>query len=142
MGRFTYYTPALIGALLVLGQANLLFEQPRVAALSESARWAVLVAACVANALLFQLLMVGAQGAFAQVLPVPKGRSIRGRAAVVTGALIIGSVALAMIAGLLQFEAIQPAATWVWSASAACAIAAIVLYGWQAPLAPRDFADR
>ena len=142
MGRFAYYTPAALGALLVLSQSTLLFEQPRVAALADAARWTVLVLACLVNAMLFQLLMIGAQGAFAQVLPVPKGGSIRGRTAVVTGFLILASVGLAMVGGLLQSESILTGATWAWIASGVAAVTAILIYGWQAPLAPRDFAEK
>ncbi|HPM23412.1 MAG TPA: hypothetical protein PLP66_05865, partial [Phycisphaerae bacterium] len=76
MGRATYYSPLWLGALLVLA----LNEPLRVGlTLPDATEWLIVAALAIAAGLQSQVLLVGAQGAFAQVLPVPWGRSVRGR---------------------------------------------------------------
>jgi hypothetical protein len=87
-------------------------------------------------------MLIGVQGAFAQVLPVPAGRSIRGRGAVTGGLLIITCVALGAVAGLLQSEELARAALVVGVLSLAAGGAAAITYVWCWPIAVRDFGKR
>lgn len=142
MGPWTYYTPSLIGLLLPFGMHEAIFAHPAIAALSPGMQWTVLTLIAIVLAIEFQLLMIGAQGAFAQVLPAPRGRSIRGRSAVITGVLIIASVVLSWITRLLWSETISTPVVIVGICSGLTAIVAILIYLWSWPMAIRDFAAR
>jgi hypothetical protein len=137
MGLWTYYAPFGLGLLITL----VLHEtvQAHAPALPEWADWPFVVVVGLVAGLLCQLMMIGVQGAFAQVLPVPIGRSIRGRSAVVGGCLMIGCVALAAVALLLQMEEFGGAALGVGVLSGLCAVGAIITYVWCWPMAARDF---
>ena len=141
MGIWTYYSPLGIGFILVLA----LHESVGSSAPTAWPQWTywpfVIVIGLLAG-LLCQLLMIGVQGAFAQVLPVPIGRSIRGRGAVVGGGLIIATVALAAIAGLLKTQEMGLPSLVTGILTLAAAIGALITYIWCWPVAPRDFTNR
>lgn len=142
MGPWTYYAPFLIGLLLPFGLQQAVFAHPTVAAMSSGAQWAALVGLALLLAVQFQLLMIGAQGAFAQVLPVPGGRSIRGRAAVVAGSMIIASQIPTWIIQLLWSGSLSAPVFVVGSIGLIAGATAVLIYLWSWPLAARDFASR
>jgi len=137
MGFLTYYAPLGIGLLITL----VLHETVRAhaPALPAWADWPFVVAVGVIVGLLCQLLLIGVQGAFAQVLPVPIGRSIRGRGAMVGGFLIILAVGLGAVAVLQWLEEMVGVAVVVGVLSGVCAAGAAVTYLWCWPTAVRDF---
>jgi len=140
MGVWTYYSPLWMGPAVVL-LLNKLFRAA-FPPMELAGEWAFLGAVGVVVALLGQLLMVGAQGAFAQVVPVPLGKSVRGRGAVVVGGLVVLAVALLGFAGLrllLRGEAgFDDALRWA-AVGGAVLVAALVVYGWLWPMAVADF---
>lgn len=146
MGRGAYYSPLLLGILLVL----LLNESVRdpVSTWSVSAQWLVVAAVAVGVGVACQVLMVGAQGAFAQVLPVPGGRSIRGRAAVVSGWLLIAAIVLSAVSAMLSYEEaaqneeLTTAAIVLGIVSLVALGGFLVIYVWSIPAAMPDFRAR
>jgi len=142
MGRAAYYSPMVLGVLLVLGLNRAVLEDPRVAPLSEGARWAMLGVVCVLAGLLCQLLMIGAQGLFAQVLPVPGGRSVRGRPAKAAGSLIIVAASCAFAGAVFESEGWGPMAWGAWGLCLLSGVGALLIYIWSWPMAERDFCDR
>lgn len=137
MSFWGYYSPSLLGAALALilywnGLQGMPARSPGMHVL-HAAGWAVAAAAAC------QLLMIGAQGAFAQVMPAPGGKSIRGRGAVVSGASILAGGVLAAAAALLYAEGLgAPGLVAAIAAGAALATAAIA-YFWSMPIAVADF---
>jgi hypothetical protein len=139
MSRWTYYSPVLLGVLLVVALNDALRD--RLAGYGAGLAWGVVVLVAIGVGLGCQVLTVGAQGAFAQVLPVPGGRSIRGRAAVTGGWLLILWVVLGAIAGLLGYEAVTVAALVLGGLSGLALVAALVVYIWSLPAAVADFGE-
>ena len=140
MTAWTYYCPLWLGALLVLAMNEVLRAAfPR---LTPEAQWVIVGAAAIVTGLACQVLMIGAQGAFAQVLPLPRGRSIRGRGAVVAGGLLVAGVGLAGVATLLGFEEVTTAAIVIAGLSLAAWAGAVVVYVWNIPAAVRDFSPK
>ncbi len=139
MGRFTYYSPFGLGFALIL----ILHGWVRESSPAVLAAWPWLFVGLVAIGvgLLCQLVMIGVQGAFAQVLPAPGGRSIRGGAARLAGGLLIGCGAAALIGALLRSEGLGVASWVLLGLSAAQAAGAILIYIWSWPTALRDFAE-
>lgn len=138
MSVWTYYSPIGVGFLLVL----ILHETVGGYAPVEWplwTRWPFVIVIGILSGLLCELLLIGVQGAFAQVLPVPVGRSIRGRGAVLGGALIIAAVALAAIAGLLKIQDMLAPAGVTTVLCALAAVGAVITYFWSWPVAVRDF---
>jgi hypothetical protein len=142
MGPWAYYAPFWIGLLLPFGLQQAVFAHPFVAALAPAFQWAALTLLAILLALELQLLMIGTQGAFAQVLPVPGGRSIRGRGAVVTGVLIVASVVLSWIVQLLWSDGLSRPGIVVGICGLVAAVTALLIYLWSWPMAARDFASR
>jgi len=137
MGPWAYYSPLFFGALLVFAMNEPIRGLlPR---FTPAAQWAVVTGIAVAAAIQSQLLMFGAQGAFAQVLPVPVGRSLRGRPAVVAGWLLILWVLLSGTTVLLGFEEVTRAAyvTGIAAVAALGLAAGTWIWGW--PAAVPDF---
>ena len=137
MGFLTYYSPLGIGFVLTLVLQESVWANAT--NLPEGAHWPFVVGVGIVVGLLCQLLLVGAQGAFAQVLPVPIGRSIRGRGAVVGGVLIIATIVLGAIAGLLHSEELGRPVMVISGLGLAAAVGALVTYLWCWPTAIRDF---
>jgi len=140
MGFWTYYSPLGLGLLLTLVLHEAVWAHAPL--LPMWAYWPFVVVVGVGVGLLCQLMLIGVQGAFAQVLPVPVGRSIRGRGAVVGGGLIIACVVLAAVAGLLRLEELGRAALTIGLLSLASAVGAGISYIWCWPTAVRDFDKR
>lgn len=139
MGRWTYYSPSLLGAALA---ALLLVTYDEYLPVAGGWRyWLIIVGGCVGGGLVCQLAMVAAQGAFAQVLPAPGGRSIRGGGAVLAGWLLLLALLLILAGGLLALEEVTPAALVVGGAGVLALIAAGLTYAWCWPTAVRDFVD-
>lgn len=139
MGRFTYYSPALIGAAITATFAKTLTDSAP--AMFRDMPWLWVTIYAVVVGILFQILMVASQGVFAQVLPVPGGRSIRGRAAVAGGTLLDLGIGALAVAAFLHGEGLRLAAMILAIVSGAALIAFGGLYFWSMPLAVRDFAD-
>ena len=137
MGRWTYYSPGWLGAVFAVLAHDLYGEALPAGGTQEY--WASVVGVALAFGLLCQLTMLGAQGALGQVLPVPGGRTIRGRGATATGWLILLSVALAAVTGLLRWEAVSLAANVFAGAAGLAAAGALGVYAWSWPTAVRDF---
>ena len=92
----------------------------------------------------FQLLMIGFQGVFAGVVPVYRGRSIRGTRAVVIGLLILISAIApwAMYLFMVVFKIRSVVFVLVVSIiSIVSFIGFIGTYLWCIPNAVRDFVD-
>lgn len=139
MTRVTYYSPVVLGTVVTLTLHQTIAEMGPL--LREELYWPFVGLVSLAVGILCQFLMFGAQGAFAQVLPVPGGRSIRGRGAVVSGGLLIAGIALAVAAGLLASEEVA-AAGWVLGTLALAALGGSAgVYAWCWPAAVRDFAE-
>ena len=137
MSFWTYFSPSLLGAglALILYWNGLQTMPDRSAGLHVvyAAGWAVIAAAA------SQLLMMGAQGAFAQVLPAPGGKSIRGRGAVVAGASILAAGVLAAAAVLLYAEGLNAPGLIAAIAGGAALATAAIAYFWSMPIAVADF---
>lgn len=140
MGRWTYYAPLWLGTLLAAAfyLANLGKLPPRPVATHVLS---VVIGAPLLGIIL-QLATVGLQGAFAQVLPVPWGRSIRGRAAVIGGVLLLSAIVLGVLAVFFRFNGLGVVAMIVGSVGAASLIGAVWTYFWSVPAAVRDFDER
>jgi hypothetical protein len=129
----------VLGALLVLA----LNESIRAPYASREpwVQWTLVGVVAVLFGLQCQILMIGAQGAFAQVLPVPGGRSIRGRAAVLGGWLLIVWFAAASISVVLWMSGMFAATLVLQIIAVAALLAAIATYIWSLPAAMADFGD-
>ena len=138
MGFWAYYSPLWLGFLVTLVLHDTVWANAP-GDMPESAHWPFIVGAGLVCGLLCQFVMIGVQGAFAQVLPVPVGRSIRGRGAVIGGLLIIACGALAAVAGLLHSDGMTRAASIVGLLSLASAVGIAGTYFWCWPMAERDF---
>ncbi len=139
MGRWAYYSPIVLGIVLVV-----LVNDALRAALepwSATIRWLVVAGAAMVAGIQCQVLMVGAQGAFAQVLPVPFGRSIRGPGAVAAGWLLMLWFGLSAAAALLGHGGLRPAALLVGVLALATLAGAAVVYLWSLPTAVADFGE-
>ena len=141
MGFWTYYSPLGLGIVLTLVLQGDVWQWylDSIPTLQDSLRWPLVLATAVVAGIGCQLAMVGTQGAFAQVLPVPGGRSIRGRGAVVGGVLILAALVLGVIATLLKAEGVGAAPMIVGGCSLAAALGAVITYIWGWPTADRDF---
>ncbi len=137
MGRMTYYSPLLLGMVLVF----VLNESVRAAfPLAEAWRqWLYVTAGALAVGLECQLLMVAAQGAFAQVLPVPFGKSVRGRGAVLAGWLFFASSTLGAAAWLLGGAGARMAMMVLIVLSLVALGGSVAAYVWNLPAALVDF---
>ncbi len=140
MGRWTYYSPLWLGVLLMLALNEAL--RGFVPSWTPEAQWLLVAGVAVAVGVQFQVLMIGAQGAFAQVLPVPRGRSIRGGAAVLGGWLLIAWFVLSAVTCLLGHESVTTAATTLGAVSLAALGGAVAVYVWSLPAAVADFASQ
>lgn len=143
MSRFTYYTPLWLGAAL----AALLLRSflPPIDPGAPWRWWLSLLGGAVAAGLICQLGMLGAQGAFAQVWPVPGGRSIRGRTAVVGGSSVLASIALLVVAWFMNAEDSPGAgfsAQLLAISSGVAILIAGIAYFWGLPAAASDFTGR
>jgi hypothetical protein len=136
MGRWTYYSPLVLGILLVVAMNESLRAT---LTLPDWAEWLIVAGVAAAVGIQCQILMIGAQGAFAQVLPVPFGKSVRGGAATLAGWLLIAWVVLSAVTVLLGFEAVTQAAVVVGIVSLAALASMVVVYVWSLPAAVADF---
>ena len=139
MGRWTYYSPLWLGVLLVLALNDSL--RASMPAWEPWLAWLVVVAAAVVVGLQCQVFLIGAQGAFAQVLPVPWGKSIRGGAAVLAGWLLIAWVGLLAVTVLVGSQDVTTAVIVLGVASLAALGGALAVYVWNIPAAVADFGD-
>ncbi|MGD8450272.1 MAG: hypothetical protein PVJ57_00510 [Phycisphaerae bacterium] len=139
MGRFAYYSPVLLGMALVASLYTSVLDY--CPAGLQSAQWAFVGMVALGAGVACQLVMVGAQGAFAQVMPVPRGRTVRGPAAVATGVLLLAALGLGSAAGLMALESAGPLATGLAVAGGASAAVMLVVYIWSSVTAVRDFAE-
>ncbi len=140
MSRMTYFSPAMIGAAFAAMMLATYWE--RLPIMNPWLFWLLMVGGCVLAGAMCQLAMVGAQGAFAQVLPMPGGRSIRGGGAVLAGWLLLLSLVLNLAALMLGLESGLGRPTIVAAAAGqVLAVAALATYLWCWPTATRDFAD-
>lgn len=139
MGRFAYYSPFVLGVLLTLLMQTTLYHARPV--MPEWAWPWYLAGIAAAVGLAAQLALVGTQGVFAQVLPVPGGRSVRGPNAVTGGWLLLATVAGIFATGLLLFEGARNPGLIAGGATIAVGIAATIVYAWGWPAAVTDFAD-
>ncbi len=139
MERWTYYSPLWLGVLLVLALNDAL--RSALPMMAPWASWVVVAGVAALAGVQCQVLMVGAQGAFAQVLPVPRGRSIRGAAAAGAGWLLIAWVLLSGVTVLLGCEEVTQAAVVLGVLSLVALSGAIVIYVWNIPAAMADFGN-
>lgn len=140
MSRWTYYCPLWLGAIIAAAVGYSALGQ-----LPPMATWllyVLYVAGCLLTGVQCQLAMIGAQGLFAQVLPVPHGRSIRGGAAMLGGTFLLGWVALSVVTALLWTEKLPVAPLVLAVVSVLCLAGAVITYVWCWPVAVRDFDSR
>ncbi len=142
MSRWTYYSPLIIGLLLPLTLYDQILQADAVLKLPEAARWVVLAAVCLVCGLHAQLAMLACQGIFARTLPVPFGRSIRGREAILCGWFLLGYLGFAFAAFLLYSDEFATVSWSLLGGALACLLAAGIAYVWGWPAAVRDFDDR
>ena len=140
MTAWTYYSPLWLGALLVLALNDTL--RAVLPPMEPWKTWLAVAGVAIAVAVQAQVLMIGTQGAFAQVLPVPIGRSIRGGAAAGAGWLLIAWVVASAITVLLGHEAVTRAAVVLGAVSLIALGGAAVIYVWNIPAAQPDFLSR
>ncbi|HOW69079.1 MAG TPA: hypothetical protein PKY77_00645 [Phycisphaerae bacterium] len=146
MSKLSYYFPFLIG--IILGPVIAYFKLTELWA-SASDGWHLLMVPCallagVLGAALLQLLMIGLQGVIAGVIPVYRGRSIRGTSAVVIGLLILilNGVGLTVLLSLQTLRELP--AGWFWFVSIAGIVSLVGFIGtylWCLPNAVQDFVD-
>ena len=139
MGRWTYYSPLGLGFLLV----RVLNAPIRASLATRGAgvQWSVVFGAAILVALHCQVLMIGAQGAFAQTLPVPRDRTIRGRSAAQAGWLLITWVTCSSVTALLASQEVTTAAIAIGVISLAALAGALILYVWSLPTADDEFRE-
>lgn len=140
MSRWTYYAPLWLGTLLAAGLYAALRDQ--LPAWPLWMQYAAPLVGCPLVGLYAQLVLMGVQGAFAQVLPVPGGRSLRGSYAVMSGGFLLAALALAPVGALLLNERVRVAGMAVTAAAGVCLAAALAAYAWGLPAAVRDFSPR
>ncbi len=140
MNALTYYSPLWLGVLIVVA----LNESVRgmVPTYSPAAQWGVVSIVAIVAALQCQVLMIGAQGAFAQALPVPFGKTVRGGYAVFAGWMLIAWVGLSGVTVLLGYQAVTAASRMVGIASFAALGVFFATYFWSLPTATADFSTR
>lgn len=138
MGRWTYYSPLLLGFVVALLAEDL--YEPILPPTPAWQHWLGAALLSLACGVYLQLALIGSQGAFAQVLPLPGGRSVRGAGAVGGGWLLLAALALTFVCGLLLWESVQPAATIAGAAAGVAGAVVILIYVWCWPTAQRDFA--
>lgn len=140
MGPWTYYSPLWLGTIIagVVGYSAL-DELPPMA---TWLLWVVFVGGSVLVGVECQLVMIGAQGVFAQVLPVPRGRSIRGQGAVIGGCFLLGWVAFGVVSSVLLLQQLHVVPLVLAGVSVVCLAGAVVTYAWCWPFAVRDFDKR
>ncbi len=139
MTALRYYTPLWLGTLVALALFSNSYPQ-----LSHEPLWwrlLLVLGGCPLVGVICQLCLIGAQGAWAQVLPVPVGRSIRGRGAVVAGSLLLATLALGLIGAYLWGEELRMAAMILMLSGAAALVGATLTYIWHLPAAQPDFRD-
>ena len=142
MGPWTYYSPFLAGLVLPFGVHQLFFDSLAFQGLEPWQKWLQLGGYALVLGITLQLMMIGCQGAFAQVLPVPVGKSVRGRSAVVAGAgLVIGTLA-GLAAYYIWAQGSPQIAMIAGGVAAGGAVIAAIAYVWAWPMAVRDFAAR
>lgn len=139
MNRWTYYMPLMAGIVLVCLLNNIVRELLPVA--QPWLQWTVVAGVAIAAGLLGQAVLIGSQGVFAQVLPVPGGRSIRGGGAQAAGWLLLSGLLLLCATAVLWHEMIVVAAIGVGILATIGLIAAGLIYLWNLPAAIRDFAE-
>jgi predicted membrane channel-forming protein YqfA (hemolysin III family) len=94
----------------------------------------------VLTGVILQLGMIGLQGVFAGVLPVPLGRSIRGRVATAVGYLLLSWFVLGCIGIPIGLLSGSPIAFVVLAVSSGISLlAAVLMYVLQIPTAVHDF---
>ncbi len=136
MNAWTYYSPLWLGVLLILALNDSIRASMTY---SDTQEWLIVAACAVSAGILCQGLLIGAQGAFAQVLPVPIGRSLRGGAAMAIGWLLIIAIVLAAATTLLAYETVGVPAKVCGAAGGAALLAGAVIYLWNIPTAVADF---
>jgi len=139
MGRWTYYSPSLLGAALAV--ITFLTYEEMLPPWSGWQRGLMLIGSAMGCGLLCQLAMLACQGAFAQVLPVPGGRSIRGGSAAAAGWALLGALVLALATFLLAVERVRTGTLVAGVLAGILAGAAAVIYVWNWPIAVRDFRE-
>lgn len=139
MGPWTYYSPLWLGTIVAFA---VFANSPRLDWLPADGLfyWTIGVVGSLLLGALCQLGMFGLQGAAAQVMPVPFGRSIRGRGAKVTGFLWILAIVATLAAGLVASDADSRLPVLILGAGAAAlAVCGVISYIWCASGAIPDF---
>lgn len=142
MSAFAYYSPFWLGTLLSIAVAAAVYDELPLgfrAELSTSLQRVLIGAAALLIGGLCQLAMLGIQGATAQVLPLPVGRSIRGRGAASVGILVLIFISVGAVAGMLWAEQLTLAWRVAAGLSLAAGVSAVIGYVWCVPAALRDF---
>ena len=137
MGFWAYYSPSWLGFLFAL----LMHDQIRAAhpTLGGGVFAAVLVGYGFTLGAFGQLMFIGLQGVAAQVLPVPRGRSIRGGPAALCGYLVLIFGVAAIVTAVL-FKASATQGTIIsGSVCGLVGLAALLHYVWNSVTAVRDF---
>jgi hypothetical protein len=151
MTKWQYWSPMIIGG--VVGEIYGLQTYRNLGGNPLVSVGVLPVLFALGGAISLQLALVGAQGLFAGVLPVPFGKTIRGAKCRVIGFLLLFGPLVAaffMSSGaFLQLAGLGRTLGWFWSIwflfwaafSSLSAPAALVIYLYSAPMAEPDFRD-
>ncbi|MFH1748016.1 MAG: hypothetical protein ABIG44_13355 [Planctomycetota bacterium] len=139
MGRWTYYSPLWLGTVITI--VLQLSYQGITPGSGGGVHWLRVAGIGVGVGLFCQLVMLATQGAFAQVLPVPSGRSLRGGGAVLVGWLLLLGLLLGFAAVLLGMEKMGLVSIVVGALSLGTLLGSAIAYLWKWPVAQRDFAE-
>ena len=140
MGRSTYYAPLYVSLIVALLGRDIYGDSiPPEPAWQH---WAAVIGISLGFGIACQLAFMGVQGMFAQVLPVPGGRSIRGRSARISGTALLFGVAGIAISLLMFTEGIVLAASISGAVTLALLLTTIIVYLWSLPAAVSDFDTR
>ena len=138
MGPWMYYSPLWAGTLV----AALLYSV-NISSFTNWPTWLQVVIVAISSPIVglqLQVIMIGMQGAFAEVLPVPRGRSIRGRAAIAVGYLILAGVIFSVCGWALITLAVLIIPGIVLAVISSLSwVGALVVYLWYLPAAVQDF---
>jgi predicted membrane channel-forming protein YqfA (hemolysin III family) len=137
MSAWTYYAPFWLGTL-----CPAIVYCFRLTSMPNRPIWAHLLAPVffIITGVVLQLGVIGLQGVFAHVLPVPRGRSIRGRVATAVGCLLLSWFVLGGMAMLIGLLSESPILFLVLVVSSGISLlVAATTYALHIPAAVHDF---
>ncbi len=136
MGPWAYYSPLLAGIAGTWALNDTVREQLPV--MGPASTWLLVAGVSLLVGLQAQVLMFAAQGAFAQVLPVPIGKSMRGGVAQMAGWFLLGWVVVSSVTVVIGLESVGRAVV-PGVIGMGMLLVAVGTYIWGLPTAQADF---